>query len=137
MRLIVNSIASVAVGLCVTACGVPSVTRTAVVKDVVIGDDLSPQSMLVHPGDEIRWINIRKGDVELDVPNLRQNELSCQRGFGNWLGQTLESVDLEPNDTASLCFKDPSVVHYVVRAKTILLGGKNLLSGSVSIVDAH
>ena len=35
--------------------GMPTLTRTGEMKDVVIGEDLSPATLTVNPGDEIRW----------------------------------------------------------------------------------
>jgi hypothetical protein len=43
----------------------PTVTRTGDVKDVVIRDNVSPATVTANPGDEIRWINKRQGDVRV------------------------------------------------------------------------
>lgn len=43
----------------------PTVTRTGEVKDVVIRDNVSPATLTVNPGDEIRWINKRQEDVRV------------------------------------------------------------------------
>lgn len=115
------------------ACSMPATTRTALVKDVQISDDLKPDSVLVHPGDEIRWVNMRKDRVQLDIPNLANRPLSCERGFTNWLGRTSESVHLKPNQTVSLCFGQPTIVHYVVRAESPTSAGKELMSGSIQV----
>ncbi len=115
------------------ACSMPATTRTALVKDVQIADDLKPESVLVHPGDEIRWVNVRKDRVQLDIPNLADRPLSCARGFTNWLGRTSESVQLKPNQTASLCFGQATVVRYVVRAETPTSAGSQLMSGSIQV----
>lgn len=132
MRLLLGVMA---LGAVVTACGMPAVTRTAIVKDVRISDELSPQNVVLHPGDEIRWINVRKDEIQLDVPHIADRDLTCARGFSNWLGQVRESIQLEPNQTASVCFSTPTVMQYVVRTNSALPGGKQLLTGSLSIVD--
>ena len=123
--------AAAVVGL--VGCILPHTTRTAVIHDVKIEDELSSETLMVQPGDEIRWINLRKQDVTIDIPNLTSDKLSCQRGFRNWMGQVDESVSLKPNETASLCFKTPTVVNYNVRVETALAGGEKLLPGTVKI----
>lgn len=61
-------------------------------KDITIAEDVSPQNLLIHTGDEVRWVNTRKDEIQIDLPRLATNELACRRGFSNWLGQTRESV---------------------------------------------
>ena len=123
----------VAAVLSLAGCMLPHTTRTAVIHDVKIDDELSSETLMVQPGDEIRWVNMRKMAVQLDIPNLASDRLSCQRGFRNWMGQIDESVSLQPNETVSLCFKAPTVVHYNVRAETALAGGKKLLPGTLKV----
>jgi plastocyanin len=45
--------------------GMPTLTRTGEVKDVVISEGVEPTSLTVSPGDEIRWINKRQGVVRV------------------------------------------------------------------------
>lgn len=116
-------------------CTLPRTTRTAVVHDVKIGDELSSETLMVDSGDEIRWINLRKLEVHIDIPNLSSDQLSCQRGFRNWMGQVDESVGLKPDETVPLCFKTPAVVNYNVREETALAGGKKLLPGTVKVAQ--
>jgi plastocyanin len=132
-HIVIASAALMAMIMMGAACSMPATTRTALVKDVQIADDLKPDSVLVHPGDEIRWVNTRKDSVQLDIPNLANRSLSCARGFTNWLGRTSESVHLKPNQTASLCFSQPTVVHYVVRAESPTSAGRDLMSGSIQV----
>jgi hypothetical protein len=123
----------VAAVLGLVGCTLPRTTRTAVIHDIKIAEDLSSETLMAQPGDEIAWINMRKMEVQLDVPNLSSDQLSCQRGFRNWMGQVDESVVLKPNDIVSLCFKAPMVVNYNVRAETALPGGKQLMGGTVKV----
>jgi len=111
----------------------PQTTRTAAIHDVKIEEKLSADSLLVQPGDEIRWINHRKLEVLVDIPNLKSEDLSCQRGFSNWMGSLGESVELKANETASLCFKKPAVINYNVRAETSLGGGRQVLPGVIKV----
>ena len=43
----------------------PTVTRTGVVKDIVIGDKLFAVEVSVNPGDEVRWVNTRRVPVQI------------------------------------------------------------------------
>ena len=98
----------------------PTVTRTGDVKDVVIRDNVSPAALTANPGDEIRWINKRQGDVRVIFLNPVMEQLSCQRNFGGFMGadRNQYTAKLGSNDTASLCFKNAGEVKYVVRAES-------------------
>jgi hypothetical protein len=117
-----------------SACtSLPETSRTATVQDVRIEEKLSTDSLLVQPGDEVRWINLRKLVALVDIPNLKSEDLSCQRGFTNWMGSVNELVELKANDTVSLCFKKPMVINYNVRADTSLGGGMQILPGTIRV----
>lgn len=114
-------------------CTLPQTSRTASIHDVKIEDSVSPDNLLVQPGDEIRWINLRKLPVTVDIPTLNTDDLACNRGFTNFVGMLKETAGLGPNETASLCFKKPAVVNYNVRSETALAGGKLILPGVVKV----
>jgi hypothetical protein len=111
----------------------PHSSRTAAVHDVKIDETLSAESLLIQPGDEIRWINLRKQEVLVEIPNLIADDLVCQREFSNWMGSVQEVVALKSNESASLCFKKPAVVNYNVRADTAIAGSKKILPGVVKV----
>jgi plastocyanin len=116
----------------------PTVTRTGQVKDVIIRDTAEPTSVMVNPGDEIRWINKRQGAVRVIFLNPMTENLTCQRNFGGPLGFGIKrneySTKLSPNETASLCFRDPGEVKYVVRAESASHpGGEQNIAGTISI----
>ncbi len=83
----------------------PDTSRTGVVQDVKIEEKLSSDTIRVQPGDEVRWVNLRKLLVRVEVPNVTTDDLSCHRGFTNWLGLYRDVAKLNPNETAHLCFK--------------------------------
>ena len=56
--------------------GMPTLTRTGDVKDVVIREGIEPASVTVNPGDEIRWINKRQGDVRVIFLNPMTENLT-------------------------------------------------------------
>ena len=111
----------------------PESTRTAVIHDVRVEEKLSAEMIRANPGDEIRWVNVRKLPVQVEVPNLKSDDLSCQRGFSNWMGSFQEIARLKPNETASLCFKKAALINFVVRAETSLGGGMQALPGTVTV----
>ena len=114
-------------------CSLPQTSRTASIHDVKIEDSISPDNLLVQPGDEVRWINLRKLPITVDIPTLKSEDLACSRGFTNFVGVLKETAELGPNETASLCFKKPAVVNYNVRSQTALAGGKLILPGVVKV----
>lgn len=119
--------------------GLPTVTRTGDVKDVVIREDLSPQTLTANPGDEIRWINKRLGNVRVVFLDPVTEMLSCQRNFGGLMGADRNqfTASLGSNDSASVCFKNPSQVRYVVRADSNLPTGEENIPGSINIGGEH
>ena len=112
----------------------PEISRTQTVRDVRIEMQLTPDDVEIAPGDEVRWVNLRKEWVLVQIPALEVDDLLCQKGFTDWRGRLKESVKLAPNDTVSLCFKDAAAVLYNVRAQTAVGGGSLVLSGTVRVV---
>lgn len=112
----------------------PEISRTQAVRDVKIEMQITPDDLEVGPGDEVRWVNMRKEWVLIQIPALDADDLLCQKGFTDWRGRLKESVKLAPNETASLCFKDAADVLYNVRAQTAVGGGSLVLSGTVRVV---
>jgi hypothetical protein len=111
----------------------PHSSRTAAVHDVKIDEALSADNLLVQPGDEIRWVNLRKQEALIEIPNLKTEDLACQREFSNWMGSVQETIVLKPNESASLCFKKPAVVNYNVRVETALAGTKKVFGGVIKV----
>jgi plastocyanin len=115
----------------------PTLTRTGDVKDVIIRDGVEPTSVTVNPGDEIRWINKRQGDVRVIFLNPMTENLTCQRNFGGPMGfgtkRNEYSAKLGSNETASVCFRDPGEVKYVVRAASNDPIGEQNIAGVISI----
>ena len=112
---------------------IPTITRTGEVKDVVIQDTLSPTSIMARPGDEIRWINKRQTDVQVIVIGTVKEQLTCRRNFKEMMGSDHNqySANVERNDTAGVCFRDPTELRYVVRTES---NGESGFLGTVMIV---
>lgn len=120
--------------------GMPTVTRTGEVKDIIIRDDtVSPEIVTANPGDEIRWINNRQGDARVIFLLPVEGQLSCQRGFGglmsaNWNAfKNQYTAKLGVNGSASVCFKSPSEIKYVVRANSNLSSREDNIPGAINI----
>ncbi len=129
--------------LILTACqtmgiggdGMPTVTRTGMVKDIIIREDVTPATLTADPGDEIRWINKRQGDARVVFLDPVMEMLSCQRNFGGLIStkRNQYTANLGANDSASLCFKNSSQIRYVVRAESTLPGGEVNIPGTITI----
>lgn len=132
--------------LILTACqtmgiggdGMPTVTRTGMVKDIVIREDVTPAMLTANPGDEIRWINKRQGDARVVFLDPVTEMLSCQRNFGSLMGNNKNqyTAKLSSNDSASLCFKNSSQIRYVVRADSNMSSGEVNFPGTITIGGA-
>ena len=114
-----------------------TLTRTVEVKVVVIRQTAEPPSVTVNTADQVRWINKRQDNVKVIFLNPMTENLSCQRNFGGLLGfgtkRNEYSAKLGPNETASVCFRDPGEVKYVVRAKSGDPIGEQNIAGSIVI----
>lgn len=116
--------------------GTPTVTRTGEVKDIIIREDhVSPAIVTAHPGDEIRWINRQQGDARVIFLLPMEGQLSCQRGFGGLMSakKNQYTAKLHVNETASVCFKNPSEIKYVVRADSAPPSGEDNIAGTINI----
>ena len=113
--------------------GMPTLTRTGEVKDVIILDGVEPTSVTVNPGDEIRWINKRQGDVRVILLNPKGENLVCQRNFGGASKLGDSSAKLGSNESASLCFRDAGEVKYVVRAASNDPIGEQNIAGNITV----
>lgn len=113
----------------------PTVTRTGEVKDVVIREGVSPTTLTASPGDEIRWINKRQGDVRVIFLTPVMEMLTCQRNFGGMMASDRNqyTAKLGSNDTASVCFRSPAEVKYVVRAESSDPSGEQNIPGTITI----
>jgi plastocyanin len=115
----------------------PTITRTGQVMDVVIQDTVSPSSIMARPGDEIRWINKRQTDVQVIVISPGLEPLTCQRNFRQSRGADLNeyTANVERNDTAGVCFREPNELKYVVRRESSDPSGEAGFLGTVKIAS--
>ncbi|MGZ8375534.1 MAG: hypothetical protein ACXWWF_11500 [Nitrospira sp.] len=118
----------------------PTLTRTGQVKDILIQDTLSPETLTAMPGDEIRWINRRQGNASVVLLSpVEPGQLSCERGFGGMMGGNKKqyTASLGTNDSASICFKDAAEIKYVVRADSYAPGGEKNMAGTITVGEGQ
>lgn len=113
--------------------GMPTVTRTGEVKEIIIGDSLSVEELAVSPGDEVRWINKRTAPVRVILLDpIKDKQFSCKDNFGGWMTRS-DTANLDTNETASACFRDPGYVRYTVRMKSAMSAGEINVPGVVKV----
>ena len=113
--------------------GIPTVTRTGDVKDIIIGDDLSSRETAVNAGDEVRWINKRTLPVRVVfLDPVSDKQLSCRNNVGGWMTRS-DTAQLGNNETASACFRDPGFFRYIVRMESALTTGDINVQGVVKV----
>jgi plastocyanin len=103
-----------AVLLMAGCAGVPHTSRTGAIHDVKFEEHMMPSELQVQPGDEVRWVNHRTMPVRIDFLDGALNEVSCERGFSNFIGRRQESVSIDPNQARA------SVSPRVGRSRTML-----------------
>lgn len=113
--------------------GMPTVTRTGDVKDIMIGDDLTSGYIAVGPGDEVRWINKRNAPVRIIFLDPEwDTQLSCKNNFGGWMTRS-DTAELATNEAASVCFRDAGTFRYTVRMESGRASGDLNVSGIVKV----
>jgi len=131
----------IGVALLATTVGCASVadtTRTGRIHDVRFGERMTPATLQVEPGDEIRWINGRSMPVTVEFLAGALGSVSCEEGFSkrglsNLRGTLQESTTLGPNASASLCFGDLGTVDYNARMESAVAGGQVIEQGTIRV----
>ena len=91
-----------------------SVPRSGEMKEIFIGEELSHAELSVNAGDEVRWTNRNMVPVRIEFLEPIDGKLSCHNNFGGVLNGR-NAATLGPNESASLCFREPIDSRYVVR----------------------
>lgn len=108
-------------------------TRTGVIHDVSFEERMTPVSLRVRPGDEIRWVNKRSTPVTVEFLGDALADVTCQSGFSSLLRRQQETATIEPNQSASLCFGMPGTVTYNARMTSPVAGGQMIESGTIRV----
>jgi plastocyanin len=113
--------------------GMPTVTRTGDVKDVIIGDNLTSSETAVNTGDEVRWVNKRTQPVRvIFLDPVSDKQLSCKNNVGGWMTPS-DTAQLGKNETASVCFRDPGYFRYIVRMESAKTTGDINVQGVIKV----
>jgi plastocyanin len=113
--------------------GMPTVTRSGDVKNIIIGDNLSLGETAVNAGDEVRWINKRTLPVHvIFLDAVLDKQLSCKNNVGGWMTPN-DTADLATNETASVCFRDPGYFRYIVRMESARTTGDISVQGVIKV----
>jgi plastocyanin len=132
----------VGVSLLATAAGCASIrgtdsiadtTRTGAIHDVSFEERMTPASLRVRPGDEVRWVNKRSTPVTVEFLGDALANVSCQSGFSSLLRRQQETATIEPNQSASLCFDMPGTVTYNARMDSPVAGGQMIEAGTIRV----
>src|SRR4029078_6854932 len=120
--------------LLVLGCqGLPTVTRTGDVKDVIIGDRLASGEITVNTGDEVRWVNKRSAPVRVIlIDPVSDKQVSCKNNFGGWM-TSRDTAQLSTNETASICFRAPGTLRNTFRMKSARTAGEQNVSGVIKV----
>ena len=113
--------------------GMPTVTRSGDVKDIIVGDNITSGEVAVGPGDEVRWVNKRTAPVRIVfLDPLSDRQLSCKNNFGGLMTPS-DTAKLATNESASVCFRDPGYYRYTVRMESARTTGEVNVSGVVKV----
>jgi plastocyanin len=113
--------------------GMPTVTRSGDVKDIIIGDNLTLTETAVNAGDEVRWINKRNAPVRvIFLDAVLDKQLSCKNNVGGWMTPS-DTAQLASNQTASVCFRDPGYFRYIVRMESAKTTGDISVQGVIKV----
>jgi hypothetical protein len=120
----------------------PQSSLTGGVFEVKIGESLTLPVVIAKLGDEVRWVNMSNGPVDISLVQTREDLISCQQGFastdlGNLFGsleyETMVIATVLPNESANLCFAIPGKYVYTIRRNPPITGHANTITGSVRI----
>jgi plastocyanin len=113
--------------------GMPTVTRTGDVKDIIIGDNLTSSETAVNTGDEVRWVNKRTQPVRvIFLDAVSDKQVSCKNNFGGLMTPS-DTAELDTNESASICFRDPGYFRYIVRMESAKTTGDVNVQGVVKV----
>ena len=142
VAVLLTSIGMLVVIGCVSHRHFPESSLTGGVFEVKIGESMMPSFITAKRGDEVRWINVSDGLVEVSLVQTREELISCQKGFASTnLGYLMGTSEYEnivmatvrPNEFASLCFAIPGKYSYSVRKDPSINRSADKSTGSIII----
>jgi len=115
--------------LVVACAGLPNTSRSGAVHDILIMEDrVAPQDLIVHIGDEVRWVNHRLNPVWVYFFRDSLDEVSCARGFSLfWANE--EEATIAPGQSVSVCFSKEDAISYTVQSEPTVMRGSTAGEG--------
>lgn len=138
MKGLIIAAATLAIAGCAAMAGTAGIadsSRTGAIHDVRFEERMSPVSLRVRTGDEVRWINQRTTAVRLEFLEGALADVVCQSGFSSLLRRQQESATIRPNESASLCFGRAGEIRYNARMDSPVAGGQMIESGTIRVTD--
>lgn len=135
-QMIVGAALMVTAAGCASIQGTDSIadtTRTGTIHDVNFEEGMTPSTLRVQLGDEVRWVNQRSTPVTVEFLGDALVDVTCQAGFSNLLRRQQETATIEPNESASLCFGRVGTVTYNARMESPVAGGQTIESGTIRV----
>lgn len=111
----------------------PETSRSGAIHEIQFGEHLTPTTLRVAVGDEVRWVNQRTSPITVEFLGNALDNITCERGFSNIIGRRQEVASIPPNGSASLCFGRIGTVTYNSRADTAVQGGQQIESGTIQV----
>lgn len=109
-------------------------TKTGMVKNIIVKDTITPDTLTVRAGDEVRWINQRQESITITIDGPLEHNVSCRSGFSKALGMGVDnSTTLASNETAGLCFSRIGTVNYSVRSSSDAQSSLVKTQGSITV----
>lgn len=122
---------------------IPESSLTGRVTEVQIEPDgLTPSTVRVAQGDEVRWINKTKGFADVTFMQSLSDIVSCRKGFQSvtWGSSATASgikylfvSRLASQDSAGLCFTIPGTFQYAVETDEATTGKATRMHGTITI----
>jgi hypothetical protein len=111
---------------------IPSATRTGDMKEIFVTENVSLAELSVAAGDEVRWTNRRRAPISIVFLEPVHSKISCRNNFSGFFTGGNETT-LEPNESASLCFREQTYSSYIIRMNSAVPGEAVNVSGAIRV----
>lgn len=143
----VKGVAILALGLLATvACATQPIPESSVTGQVtevnIYPDSVTPPSVHVGRGDEVRWINMTQGFVDVSFMQSLSDIVSCRKGFrsATWgSGVAASGIKylfvsrIASQDSAGLCFTIAGDFQYAVETDEATTGKAARMHGTITV----
>lgn len=131
-KTLMKVMTSLTVLIIVGCASIAETSRTGTIHDIRFDERMTPTTLNVRVGDEVRWVNHRSTPIQVEFLEDALQDVVCSRGFSDRLGRSQEQATVQPNESISLCFGSVGTVSYNARMATAVAGGQ-IESGVVNV----